>query len=400
MDAAAAVERVCKYAGTLSGCMDAAADEWRQQTLSVLRGNEDFRLDDWKRYPVGKALQVLLLRPQPEHFAKWLQDLPGIPPGVWFSAATLCGYLHGYRRLPTTFRGSALQRRTLATHALNVTSDGSEAVAWPFPDTRQLGWRRDEQEFVLTCGDIEFVRKAAHPRTLWHIADLNDTIVREAAEELARRFKWNCFTRQVKVLNASIPFTSVSKSKVSVKARAVVVDGSVDFELPETACVIESFKEAAFRKCLAVEGAANIRPPPAKERARGVERAPGEPINGNRQAYTHAVIQGLSWLENYVTAVEEAELVAQIDAAEWREDLRRRVQHYGWRYDYKARRIDATMRLGPLPPWAAELAERLARDGLLAQVPDQVIVNEYKGNQGISKHVDCKPYLNSASSSS
>jgi len=33
-------------------------------------------------------------------------------------------------------------------------------------------------------------------------------------------------------------------------------------------------------------------------------------------------------------------------------------------------------------------------------VPDQVIVNEYKGNQGISKHVDCKPYLNSASSSS
>jgi alkylated DNA repair dioxygenase AlkB len=391
LDATAAVQRVHNYAAGPSRPTDAAAENWCKQTLSVLRGKEDFRLDDWKQCPVGKALQVLLLRTQPEHFAKWLQDLPGIPPAIWFSAATLCGYLHGYRRLATTFRGSAVQRRTLAIHALNVTSDSPEPMAWPFPDTAQLTWRRDEHEFVLMCGDFEFARKGAHPRTLWYIADLNDAVEGSAAEELARRFRWNCFTRRLKVSNTSIPITSGPNSEVSIKAGAVVVQGSVEFDLPETACITESLDRAAFRKCLAVEGAPNILPPPTKGRARDLEQAPGQPIHDNPQYHAHRVIHGLLWVENYLTPFEEAELVAQIDAAEWREDLKRCVQHYGWRYDYKARQINTEMRLGPLPPWAAHLAERLAREKLLPHVPDQVIVNEYIGKQGISKHVDCKP---------
>jgi alkylated DNA repair dioxygenase AlkB len=364
---------------------------WRKQTLSVLRGNEEFRLDDWNQCPVGKALQVLLLRPQPEHFAKWLQDLPGIPPPVWFSAATLCGYLHGYRRLPANFRGSAVQRQTLAIQALKVTSDSREHVVWPFPDTAELTWRRDDREFVLMCGGFEFARKGVHPRTLWYIADLNDNVVSNAAEELARRFSWHCFTRRVKLSNTSLPFTLQPKGKVSIKAGAVVVQGSVEFDLPETACVTDSFDRAAFQKCLAVEGAPNIQPPPAKGSAQDIERASGQQVHDNRQYQTHPVIHGLLCVENYLTPLEEEELVAQIDATEWRDDLKRRVQHYGWRYDYKARQIKTEMRLGPLPPWAAQLAERLAREKFLPHVPDQVIVNEYICNQGISKHIDCKP---------
>ena len=64
------------------------------------------------------------------------------------------------------------------------------------------------------------------------------------------------------------------------------------------------------------------------------------------------------------------------------------MQHYGWRYDYKARHIDPSMQLGPLPDWADVLAERLVSEGLLSQRPDQVIVNEYIGDQSISAHVD------------
>lgn len=106
IDAKAAVERVHHYAVGPRKSTDAAAATWRIQTLATLQGKEDVRLDDWRQCPVGKALQLLLLRPEPEHFAKWLQDLAGIPPAVWLSAATLCGYLHGYERLPTTFRGT------------------------------------------------------------------------------------------------------------------------------------------------------------------------------------------------------------------------------------------------------------------------------------------------------
>ena len=81
----------------------------------------------------------------------------------------------------------------------------------------------------------------------------------------------------------------------------------------------------------------------------------------------------------------------QIEREEWRKDLSRRVQHHGWLYDYKARRVTETMKLGPLPEWAQALAERLHAERLVPHVADQVIVNEYIRKQGISKHVDCVP---------
>jgi alkylated DNA repair dioxygenase AlkB len=80
-----------------------------------------------------------------------------------------------------------------------------------------------------------------------------------------------------------------------------------------------------------------------------------------------------------------------VDAASWLSDLKRRVQHYGYRYDYKARKVDPSMYLGPLPPWAQTLAARLVADGHMGAAPDQLIVNEYEPGQGINAHVDCVP---------
>ena len=71
--------------------------------------------------------------------------------------------------------------------------------------------------------------------------------------------------------------------------------------------------------------------------------------------------------------------------------MSRRVQHYGWRYDYKSRKVDAKAYIGPLPSWAANLGRMLFERGLVKELPDQVIVNEYSGNQGITKHIDCLP---------
>lgn len=75
----------------------------------------------------------------------------------------------------------------------------------------------------------------------------------------------------------------------------------------------------------------------------------------------------------------------------WRAHLKRRVQHYGWRYDYRARRVTADMHLGPLPGWLAPLSARVGALPEFEQSPDQVIVNEYLPGQGISAHVDCEP---------
>tara|TARA_R110002020_G_scaffold27552_5_gene88813 strand:- start:1400 stop:1903 length:504 start_codon:yes stop_codon:yes gene_type:complete len=92
----------------------------------------------------------------------------------------------------------------------------------------------------------------------------------------------------------------------------------------------------------------------------------------------------------YIGEAEEASLMAHIDRAGWIEDLKRRVQHYGYRYDFRERRVTEGSYLGALPDWLLPIARRLVADGFFAAMPDQVIVNEYLPGQGIAPHVDCE----------
>jgi alkylated DNA repair dioxygenase AlkB len=116
-----------------------------------------------------------------------------------------------------------------------------------------------------------------------------------------------------------------------------------------------------------------------------------EALEGGRPAEPRAAIPGLRYVPDFVTVEEHDRFLREIDANSWMTDLRRRVQHYGYRYDYRSRSVDHSMRLGELPPWAAEVAGRLLAEGYFAELPDQVIVNEYEPGQGISSHVDCEP---------
>ena len=93
-------------------------------------------------------------------------------------------------------------------------------------------------------------------------------------------------------------------------------------------------------------------------------------------------------IPDFISKAEEHELLRVIDLAPWNQDMKRRVQHYGFRYDYKARAVSNRDRLGAIPDWALEIAQRLADCDYFAQVPDQVIVNEYEPGQGISSHID------------
>lgn len=102
-------------------------------------------------------------------------------------------------------------------------------------------------------------------------------------------------------------------------------------------------------------------------------------------------IPGLYFFEKFLTHEEQEYCVRRIDSAtdEWQNDLSRRVQHYGWRYDYKARAITPDMQLGALPDWLSDVAQKLyERTGLFDRVPEQVIVNEYQPGQGIAMHID------------
>jgi alkylated DNA repair dioxygenase AlkB len=100
---------------------------------------------------------------------------------------------------------------------------------------------------------------------------------------------------------------------------------------------------------------------------------------------------GARLIRDFVSAKAAERLLAAIDASTWRADMKRRVQHYGWRYDYRERRVTEEMRLGPLPEWLLPTAEVVGDMPDFGRRPDQVIVNEYLPGQGISAHVDCEP---------
>jgi alkylated DNA repair dioxygenase AlkB len=102
-------------------------------------------------------------------------------------------------------------------------------------------------------------------------------------------------------------------------------------------------------------------------------------------------IAGLKILFDFISKEEENELLDNIDKSAWLTDLKRRVQHYGYKYDYKARRIDQSFFIGEIPIWMKFLSDRLQQKKIIDFIPDQAIINEYIDDQGIAPHIDCEP---------
>ena len=97
--------------------------------------------------------------------------------------------------------------------------------------------------------------------------------------------------------------------------------------------------------------------------------------------------QGARLVPDIVTEPEERRILLRISQAPWLTDLSRRVQHYGWRYEYRGRGAGGPIPAPAFPRWAEAIADRLLPlfDG---RRPDQCIVNEYRPGQGIGMHAD------------
>lgn len=103
------------------------------------------------------------------------------------------------------------------------------------------------------------------------------------------------------------------------------------------------------------------------------------------------MIPGLRYIPNFITQQHEDMIVADIDSRPWSEGLKRRVQHYGYEYNYLRRQIDVSMKAAPLVPWMVAYSKLLVKKGIFLIEPDQVIMNEYEPGQGIFNHIDCPP---------
>jgi alkylated DNA repair dioxygenase AlkB len=97
------------------------------------------------------------------------------------------------------------------------------------------------------------------------------------------------------------------------------------------------------------------------------------------------MIQGLTYIPGYLEAAAHDALMAAVDEGEWRDFGERRAQIYGYSYHYTKGGI---YRVEDLPAWAQDLAARFKRDGLMPELADQLVVNDYAPGQGIPAHVD------------
>ena len=100
---------------------------------------------------------------------------------------------------------------------------------------------------------------------------------------------------------------------------------------------------------------------------------------------TSVFAQGAVIVPDFVTPAEEARILLRIAQAPWMTELSRRVQHYGWRYDYRG--ASRPVPAAPFPRWAEVMADRL-RERFGGALPVQCIVNEYRPGQGIGMHAD------------
>jgi len=95
--------------------------------------------------------------------------------------------------------------------------------------------------------------------------------------------------------------------------------------------------------------------------------------------------KGLVIIPDWVSEEEELELMKDIDSREWNPTIRRRVQHYGYTFEYSRLDVDKTADPTRMPP----KCEKLLECGMLRDEGfNQLTINEYVPGVGIASHCD------------
>jgi alkylated DNA repair dioxygenase AlkB len=396
---------VCKKARALGGNMERLfyLEESTQQLLRDLGSIQELGVKD---HTLELALQLLLLRPTPERYISWKKDWPSIAPGAWWTGAILAGYLSGYRALPLPLRGGVEARKFTALRTWEL-SDKKSYCDWEPATQKVLSWRVNDDRFNVMASDLLIVSHKMSNRGRWHELDLQNSTARNHAEILAKEYCPEHIKRilvlaegHYKISNNDFRKLEISQERFQVTERIeIVVGDQVQFEY--------RLDVDSFRSWLATAALQTHIPNPPLNTSRICDEPESQTATippQMRKDMSHDKLgivknadigfntppAGLKLIDNFITSKEESSILAAIDRSVWDSSMSRRVQHYGWRYDYKAKKINSSSYIGPLPAWAEILAKKLVNDGYISVCPDQVIVNEYIGNQGIAKHIDCK----------
>ena len=96
-------------------------------------------------------------------------------------------------------------------------------------------------------------------------------------------------------------------------------------------------------------------------------------------------LPGLTIMPDWVSECEEHSIMDEIDAEVWDTTIKRRVQHYGFRFQYSRLDVDSTAEATCFPKHCQEL---LIRPELHGFEFNQLTINEYWPGIGIASHCD------------
>lgn len=356
--------------------------------------------------PLCAAFQMVLLRPTPERYLSWREDWRAVPPVAWWTGALLSGYMRGFKALPKTLKGKAQLRETLAIRTWALAAPESIGY-WYDRAAEPLTWHMLSEHAVLQVRDCVLAQQKMSARGLWFELDLKNKRYAKAAVDLAHSLCPENIKQTLVMSEGIYSFHGKAHTLSDGDTSFFIVDEKVAIEITGAVTLSPVLEEEGFRDWLASGSIRNRLPRPIDHNSilqserigivNDLEARPSLELRSPRDSEKSTEItcgkaapSGLSIVDNFISPNEEAEIIKIIDSVPWSSALRRRVQHYGWRYDYKARAISLKDFLGPLPPWAEAIAQRLLDSGLVPELPDQVIVNEYLAQQGISKHIDCR----------
>jgi alkylated DNA repair dioxygenase AlkB len=366
------------------------------ETAAILTDRAQIDIRAMGADPLGLALQLVLLRPTPEKFVSWHDGVSSAPPVAWWTAAMLTGLIQGYRDLDLKFRGTQQARRLLALRTWRLAAQApSSSGDWP-QTHEEIDWLLSNGRFQLLSGADVWAERPESVRGKWSRAELTDERQRAAALDLARTLAPETLAIQIPVTDSRLCTTGSGVVSANKRTHGITVAGNVRIQFPPGTVVEQHLDEQAFRKWIITGSVVERLPEPPLMGRSPVPAVADTAAGTSHSAEGTPAVPGLRVVTDFITEDEEQQLVEEIDSMPWLMDLARRVQHHGWRYNYKSRRVDPTGQLGPLPDWAQVIAQRLVAQNLLEELPDQVIVNEYIRNQGISKHVDCLPCFRGA----
>lgn len=395
-----------------------------RSTTALLEDRATIKSSELVDEPLALALQLLLLRPNPDRFVRWPDDWPAVPPAAWWTGLVLSGYTNGYDSLPTALRGSLAARKLLS---LRTWASASEVSAGPWVQMTKavLSWEINEDGIRLLADEEVWGEHKVGSRGRWYHADFNSHVVLTAAKDLADKIHPRLLSEHLVLTDGNFELLGEGSARLVGKGTTLRVDGRLELKLSNSIRTDKRLDIPAFRQWLAVGSIAQRLPKPpgvlAVFRSANTDTSHSMPVvqdgelavvparmtvmpdsnvetplirspvrSRHGPAAPHVVRpEGLELIVEFINEDEERELLETIDNSLWDATMNRRVQHYGWKYDYKLRKVNESAYLGELPGWAKGLAKRLVESGFVTEEPDQVIVNEYCGKQGISKHMDC-----------